>query len=414
MFCSLRQPIHSYCRWSGKRNAEALALAILLQCLPLLRARAEDQLAYRYESYREDHGRMDIATSSVLFEKKITSWLTVKGEGVYDAISGATPLGVPSPAALNRRGLYDNTVTGPFSSDVATQTMEDWRYAGSLEAQLSLGAHRLTPQFSYSEENDYISHGWALNYAFDFNQKNTTLNLGWAGTADRLSRGPLSHARTIEHKRSDDFIIGINQLLTPKTVLTLNFTYGKADGYLADPYKKVFFENFNGGPNTQFDPDPDSISGFPEKRPHSRERYIGFASLTQYISPLDASIEGSYRYFYDTYHIGAHTIDLAWHQKLGRYITLTPLFRYYHQSQAYFYAPTFPDFDTPPTYYSADHRLSRMETFTYGASLDLHPAEWLTIDFAFKRYAMHGLDHLTDGSMYPQANIVTAGFRLWF
>src|SRR5262249_33648180 len=67
-----------------------------------------------------------------------------------------------------------------------------------------------------------------------------------------------------------------------------------------------------------------------------------------------------------------------------------------------------------PTYYSADYRLSQMETFTFGIEVSARITDWLTLDLAYKRYDMRGLDGVTSQSAYPKANIVTVGARLWF
>lgn len=55
-----------------------------------------------------------------------------------------------------------------------------------------------------------------------------------------------------------------------------------------------------------------------------------------------------------------------------------------------------------------------METFTFGVETSARVTNWLTIDLAYKRYDMRGLDGVTSQSAYPKANIVTVGARLWF
>ena len=100
---------------------------------------------------------------------------------------------------------------------------------------------------------------------------------------------------------------------------------------------------------------------------------------------------------------------------------ISPLFRYYRQSAADFYGthfagdPSNPFDPTPlPTYYSADYRLSRMETFTYGVELTARVSKRISFDLSYQRYETFGLDPATSPSAYPKANIVTAGARLWF
>jgi Protein of unknown function (DUF3570) len=394
----------------GRKQAAALVLTVGLYLASLKCAQGQNQAGYRFESYQEEGGRIGVDTSSWLFDTKVAPWLSLKGEAVYDAISGATPTGAPPPSQINFLGLG----TGPLSTSVPTQYMQDKRWAGSLDGTLSFGRQRITPEFSYSSEHDYISYGTALNYAVDFNEKNTTLNLGWAHDWDSILPNSATYISQVQRKDSDDFLIGVNQLLGPRTVLTAAFTFRNSQGYLDDPYRGVLFEDYPQG-------DPNNISLFAESRPRHRESFIGYVSLTQYVTPLNGSLEGSYRYYHDSYGIDAHTFGLASYQKIGKRVMVSPSFRYYRQSAASFYATQFPgDPSNPgdptpiPTYYSADYRLSEMETFTYGISLTAKVMDWLSLDLAYKRYNTFGLDGVTSPSAYPQANVVTVGARVWF
>jgi uncharacterized protein DUF3570 len=388
----------------------AVGLAVALYLLQLNRALAEDHFDYRYESYQEDSGRIGVDTQSWLFEKRITPWLSLQGEAVYDAISGATPTGAPPATDIN----VPFPPPGPYNTTVPLTHMHDKRWAGVMNGMMTFGPHHITPQFSFSSEHDYISYGAALNYSLDLNQKNTSLNLGWSHDFDTILATPFTYIFKNRRKNTDDFLIGVNQLLSPKTVLTVNFTFRNSHGYEDDPYRGVLFGDYPQG-------DLNNPSLFAEHRPDFRHSYIGYASLLQYITPLNGGIEGSYRFYDDTFGIRAHTVAVSWHQKIGRMFLLSPVFRYYRQTAADFYATQFAgdpsnpfDPNPVPTYYSADYRLSKMETFTFGLEASARVTDWLTLDLAYKRYEMRGLDGVTSQSAYPKANIVTVGARLWF
>ena len=66
-----------------------LAAAALALTRPQI-LRAEDRVDYRYEDYSEDNGRIQIQTHAAYVEAELTSRVAVKGQFVYDAISGAT------------------------------------------------------------------------------------------------------------------------------------------------------------------------------------------------------------------------------------------------------------------------------------------------------------------------------------
>src|SRR5207302_175319 len=97
-----------------RRRLAIGALALALYLLQLNRSLAEDHFDYRFEAYREEAGRIGVDTSSWLFEKKITPWLSLQGEAVYDIISGATPIGAPPPVDI--KALFPQA--GPISNSV--------------------------------------------------------------------------------------------------------------------------------------------------------------------------------------------------------------------------------------------------------------------------------------------------------
>lgn len=394
-------------RWQQRadswRGWFPLGLAACAQALFPGRANAENHVDYRYEFYGEENDRIQIQTHSLLFEQRVTDSLTAKGELVYDGISGATPNG--TPASTN-------------STQVPVTQLEDTRYAGSLAFDYRWHRQTLSPQLAYSEESDYKSVGISLNDAIDFNDKNTTLRFGVAHNFDRVLDLPQDPRtpRAWHDKNNTMGMVGISQLLGPKTVLTADFTYGSERGYLNDPYRRVLFQGWL----TAIPGFPLYIT-YPEIRPAERRKEVFQTTLTHYFDRLKGSGEIAYRFHHDSYDIFSHTVTATWRQRLGRHVILEPMFRFYEQSAAYFYfpegVPGLSPIDGDPTrsqFYSADYRLSHMMTFTYGLQASFIVKGWLQIDVGYHRYEMYGRDDVTSASAFPKANIVTAGFRLWF
>jgi len=378
------------------RSWLSLWLMLALELLLGQRVRGENHVDYRYDNYQEDDGRIHVRTHSALLEMSLRDSLSLNAEFVYDAISGATPTGGPPPAGSNQ---------------VPLARMEDERWAGNLSLPVRWGRHTTTPQFAYSLEGDYESVGLSLNHTVDFNDKNTTLALGLAFTHDTIM--PDFWFGDKEYKNGGDFLVGLTQLLGPKTFVTANLTFGTAHGYLADPYKGFRFTGY---------PDPTTL--FPENRPDHRTKQIGFFSLTHFVTPLKGSAELSYRLYHDSYGILSHTVAVSWFQKLGKHVVISPLFRFMDQSEADFYAvqrpgdpqlpPGDPFFVPIPKYYSADYRLSALQTFTYGISVTFKIKERVSLDLSYQRYDMLGKDSITSASAYPKANTISGGVRVWF
>ena len=94
----------------------------------------------------------------------------------------------------------------------------------------------VTAGFASSRESDYDSDGWSLNTLTDFNEKNTLVTAGVAGTNDNVK---VFYQPAWVDKKNLDLIVGVNQLLDAKTSVVVNFSWGRATGYLNDQYKLV-------------------------------------------------------------------------------------------------------------------------------------------------------------------------------
>jgi len=322
----------------------------------------------------------------------------LKFEGIIDAITGATPTGAPAPAGSDQ---VDTT-------ELHHERRKSWN------ADLSRQFQRVNVDFGFgnSRESDYVSNGWAVNTVTDFNQKNTTLLAGLAGTDDKIK---VLFQSPRARKHTNDVIVGVTQLLDPQTSVGLNVTWGRASGDLSDQYKFVekateilpglIFPNFE----------------YFDNRPPYREKWIALLSLNRAFREAHGALEASYRFYHDTDGTAAHTVDLAWFQHVGEKFVLRPSLRLYEQSAAPFYYYNL-DVGTTVTphrggpaplgpFYSSDYRLSRMHTITYGLKAIYNVTSAWEVDGALEQYNMRGDDHVTPQSAYPRARIITAGVK---
>ncbi len=373
----------------------ATLLAAALVWLSPRAVRAEEAIRYKYQDYREAAGRIAVQVHGATVEKDLGTDTRLKVEGVVDAIAGATPTGEPAP-------------TGSDQVPLAQLTERRRAWNATVARQFSVGA--LTLGAGRSLESDYDSVGWSINGLADFNQKNTTLLAGLAGTADEVR---VFFQRPWADKRTRDAILGVTQLLDPRTSVTLNLSWGRQRGYLADPYKLV-------ARTVEIFPGLSLPLTFAENRPDVRDKRLALAALNRAFPELRGALEASYRHQRDSYGVRAHTVDLAWFQQLGDRVLFRPGYRFHDQSAARFYRYRFDGTSVLPTegpprpqgpFYSSDYRLSSLQTHTYGFKVIWDVTTALQLDAAYERYSMHGRDGATPKSAYCRADILTVGAR---
>jgi hypothetical protein len=288
--------------------------------------------------------------------------------------------------------------------------LHDRRKAWNADLSRQFSPFKVDLGFANSRESDYTSNGWSVNTLTDLNQKNTTLLAGIAGTDDNVK---VFYQPAWAKKRSNDFIVGITQLLDPRTSVTFNLTWGHSSGYLNDQYKLV-------QKNIAVAPGVFLPFTFGENRPDHRNRWIALASLNHMFTDLNGAIDASYRFYHDSFGTDAHTLDMKWLQRLGKYFVLQPELRLYDQSAADFYYYNLDNTAIIPVagaprpqgpFYSSDYRLSSLRATTYGLKLIwTAPAHW-QLDAAYEQYDMHGKDGVTPRSAYPRAAIWTGGAK---
>ncbi len=356
--------------------------------------RAENAISYKYADYREENGRIAVKSQYGQVDQDLGTDMHLSLMGVIDSIAGATPNGQPPPSP---------------GAPVPLTDMHDRRKAWSGTFSRQFSRVNVSVGYANSRESDYVSNGWSLNTLTDFNQKNTTLLLGAAGTDDDVK---VLYQPEWLKKRGLDLIAGVTQLLDPATSVSVDVGYGRTTGYLADPYR-VIQQVIQLGPGVLLP------LTYGENRPDWREKWTALASINHSFANLHGALEASYRFYHDTFGIDASTVELAWFQKLGAHLTLRPSLRFYDQSAANFYRLDVTGANFTPTgkpmpggpYFSSDYRLSALRSYDYGLKAIVTITSAWELDVAYDRYEMHGKDDVTSSSVYPRANLVTAGLK---
>ncbi len=357
---------------------------------------AEDHISVKWQDYSEDDDRIRVISRYLGVEKEINSSFTLKAHGVHDAISGATPTGVPA----------EDGVEVPLSN------LTDQRTSGVVDLVWTKDIHSTSFQYAHSKESDFLSRGYSFSTTTELNKRNTGINYGVSFINDLISPSFFDRSK---QKDSWDYFLGVSQVVDPNTVVALNFTYSVFDGFLSDPYKIVLQE-------TEILPGLSLPLTFQENRPDNRIRRIWYTNVKRFFPEINGSLDFGYRYFSDTWGIDSHTFDFEWYQKFGERWIVRPNYRYYKQSAADFYTldltgEPFAATEEPSglaPFYSADYRLAKMDTSSYGLKVIFKINETFSLDAAFERYEMEGRDGKTPQSAFPDADILTLGGVFWF
>ena len=358
-------------------------------------ATAEDHVSVKWQDYSEDDGRIRVISKYVGIEKSVNANFRVKVHAVNDAITGATPSGSP-----------DEDGSVPLSD------MSDERDSIVTDFEFEHGIRSTSFQYAYSKESDFLSIGYALTHVTEFNKRNTRLSLGVSYVDDEIFA---SFMPQTEKKESTDLFVGLTQVINQNTLLTVNLSHGKSDGFLNDPYKTIL-------QNTEPFPGLFLPLTFQENRPGDRSKDILYVNTKHHFTKLDGSVDFGYRYFTDSWGIDSHTLDLEWYQKVGEKLRISPKLRYYRQSSARFYSLDISDADFTATdtpdgsapHYSADYRLAELQTITYGLKAVYSYNESLALDISFERYDMTGKDGVTPAEAFPDADVLTIGLTYQF
>ena len=342
-----------------------------------------------------EKNRVDVVEPVLQIKKEIGEGEFVTVKFVYDAMSGSTPNGAaPSSAPQTFSGASGQSSYTTAAHDLPLVAFEDNRVAVSVDWELPTSrGSRSQYNVNFSTEKDYTSLGASASFLWDVNNKLTTLTAGVAANLDLVSPtggAPVglstlgttpstANNRRVEsevagesegggengddgkRKTGYDLLIGVTQVLTRRTLMQLNYSFGNSSGYLTDPYKIMSVVDGSSGV-------PVSAPGggslyLHEKRPDTRSRNALYWK-TVYHLPEDV-VHISYRYYWDDWDIKSNTVDLTYRLQLGTHFYLEPHYRYYTQTAANFFTHAILSGNTP-TYASADLRLAALQSNTVG------------------------------------------------
>ena len=315
---------------------------------------------------------------------------TLTGASPNGAAPSASPQYFTTPITLTRTSGGGISSSGgrflvPAGELPLDSTFKDTRYAGSAHWQQPLS--RLTTlNFggSLSTEHDYTHLGVDTQIAHDFNNRNTTLSGGLEWSDDKvkpiggspipfsdvrfatslgnqIDNGPQGPSSLGKHVR--DLLVGLTQVLSRRTVVQVNYSLSRSDGYLTDPYKMMSVVDPTSG-DVVAGLDPGYGLYIYENRPDTREKRSLYGLLKHDFN--GNVLDASYRIMTDDWGVRSKTLDLHYRWELSGDKFLQPHLRFYSQTAADFYHTVLLDGEPLPAYVSADYRLGKFDAATVG------------------------------------------------
>ncbi len=401
------------------RDLKRVLAAASASLLALNPAQAQDAWAVDAEIlyYQEQDDRVQdvsfksLAKGTVRDDDQITLSLQ------YDSLTGASPTGAATQSETQTftSASGGGTIVVPANELPLDDAFEDNRTAlsGNYQHTLASGA-RFSNGLTFSKEYDYLHLGVNTAYAFDFDNNNRTLSVGLGIANDTIesvggnpvpntfvaSGASTNFTTSKEDKSVVDFLIGFTQIINRRSLVQVNYSASKFDGYLNDPYKFLSVLE-NDGSLAAAGGGLGGLYRF-ENRPDSR---TGHNLYVEYKYRFDNSIANlSYRFHTDNWGINSHTVESRFKWLIDAKQWLEPNIRIYSQSAADFYEPFVFDSNLPAQA-SSDYRLNEFTGVTVGLAYKRKLSKNNAIGFSFESYQTSGAD---TSIASPTGEVVTA------
>ena len=200
-------------------------------------------------------------------------------------------------------------------------------------------------------ENPFRSWNAGLGVQHAFADQNTVFSAGFAGILDWFDRFYVTGARNGRTQRSSTMgSVGLTQVLTPTTIVNVNYGLTVQVGELGNTWNAVPLASGERGP---------------ELLPSERIRHAMVGRMAQFL-PWNGAVRLHYRLYADDWGILAHSIEGRLMQRLTPRLYIGALYRFHTQTGPSFFTTRAP-VDAPLRV--ADSDLAPLDSHTIGAKL---------------------------------------------
>jgi hypothetical protein len=332
-----------------------LARALLLVLVLATSVRADTQFVSKVQVY-SDSDHTQVVSPTVQAQSDISPGTNVSVGYLVDAVSSA-------------------------SVDVVTQaspiTMHDTRHQASIGLSQQFNSLNLRGGYSFSKENDYLSHTLDAGLVLDLNDKNTQVGIGYGIALNTVGRAEdMNFARNLTNQH---IALSLTQTINTRLIGQVTYEMTYADGYQASPYRFV---------PVRMSLDAAPELWVPETDPETRWRHAIVVGANQAVGAASA-VQGDYRLYRDTWGITSHTFGARYFAHLAKHVDLRLRERFYVQNGASFYQQVY---ETTAKYMVYDRELSALWSETLGAKLEVGLTEHLIGELKLDAFYYHYSD----------------------
>lgn len=354
------------------KTLRVIALGAASACPLVLHAAEGSEISFKQARYAESDKRVKVDYTLLELKEEIGADYTASLSLSYDTISGGTPIWVDAVSGASGTASADGritTVDGKGATHGGRSALsafsyknievEDTRRAVSTSlTKRTPGRDEITVGLSQSKEEDFSSKEASLSYLYNLDSsRNRSLTVGvsyQANEAYHLMYGTWKDFSVVNAQ------VGYTHTLSKSTVGQINYFHIRQSGELSNPYQTIL--RYFAGSNLFW--------RAVEKRPDEKNASgISAAVVSKVLS--NTALHADYRFYRDDWGVRSHTLSVSPHVDVGGGWTVSPMLRYYRQSQADFYkSHDGGGYFNETEYGTADERLGEYHGTTYALGIE--------------------------------------------
>ncbi len=289
-----------------------------------------NELQFNLSSYVDNFG-VYVVYPNFSLTRQISEETTLKGRVLVDAVSAAS-----IKSRFDVDGVTSATNRTKGGSD---NTPDELRFQFGSGITHNIGSSTVLLNLLYSTEHDYTSTTIAGNYIQPLAQKNTTIQIGYLRSIDKVFPQTRNWKRDLD---VNTVSLQATQNISPKMVVQTIYSYTETTGHLSDNYQVVTV------------PTATDVVYMEPVHPNSRIRRAAAIRLNYHLLQK-SSMQLGYRYYWDDWRIKGHTISTLFQTYIADESILGLGLRVHSQSKAWFFQESYA---RPEKYMTVDPKLN--------------------------------------------------------